>query len=144
MTSESITGREDFPDYDMFDATIASALKRLLDKHVHFRKRVSAEQQRAQKYDRFLRGRQIAPMIFEHFRATGAFESVQGLSDLFSIRLQNDDVQDFDVGWDQAPLSAVDMPSDVSLERLYKLKLKDSVQLQTVLVLYDQETVRNN
>ena len=30
------------------------------------------------------------------------------------------------------------------LEGLYKTKLQDSVQLQTVLALYDQETVRNN
>ena len=35
------------------------------------------------------------------------------------------------------------MPSDI-LEGLYKSKLQDSVQLQTVLALYDQETVRNN
>ena len=41
-------------------------------------------------------------MIYDHFLATGAYEAVQGLSDLFSIRLQNDDVQDFDVRWDQA------------------------------------------
>ena len=39
-------------------AMVASALKRLLDKHVHLRKRVCVEEQRAQKYDRFLRGRQ--------------------------------------------------------------------------------------
>ena len=89
--------RNDFPDYDMLDAMIAFALKRLLDHHVRFRKRVSVEDQRAQKYNRFLRGRQIAYMIPEHFRATGAYEAVQGHSDLFSIRLQNDDVQDFDV-----------------------------------------------
>ena len=97
MTSRSIVVRTDFPDYDMFDAMIASALKKLLT-HVHFRKRVSVEEQRAQKDDRFLRGRQISYMIYEHFRATGA----QGLSDLFKIRLQNDDVQDFDTRWDQA------------------------------------------
>ena len=36
------------------------------------------------------------------------------------------------------------MPSDVILEGLYKSKLQDSVHLQTVLALYDQETVRNN
>ena len=36
------------------------------------------------------------------------------------------------------------MPSDVILGGLYKSKLQDSVQLQTVLALYDQETVRNN
>ena len=60
----------------MLDAMIASALKRLLDKHVHFRKRVSAEEHHAQnqKYDRFLRGRQIDYMISENFRSTGAHE----------------------------------------------------------------------
>ena len=106
MTSQSTTGRRDFPDCEMLDALIASALKSLLDKHVHFPKRVSVDEQRAQKYDRFLRGRQIAYMIYEHFRATGAYAAVQGLSDFFSIRLQNDDVLDFDVRWDQALLAA--------------------------------------
>ena len=70
----------------MLDAMIASALKRLLNKHVHFRKRVSVQEQRAQNYDQFLQGRQIAYMIYEHFRATGASEAAQGLSDSFSIR----------------------------------------------------------
>ena len=36
------------------------------------------------------------------------------------------------------------MPSDVILEGLYKSKLQDPVQLQTVLALYDQETARNS
>ena len=118
MTSRSIVGRSDFADYDMLGAMIASALKRLLDKHILFRKRVSVEEHRAQTYYRFLRGRHLAYMIYEHFRATGAYEAVQGLPDLFSIRLHNDDVQDFDVRWDQARLSASDMPSDVILEGL--------------------------
>ena len=120
VTSRSIVVRTDFLDYDMLEAMIASALKRLVDKHIHFRKRVSVEEQRAQKYDRFLRGRQIACMIYEHFRANGAYEAVQGLSVLFSTSLQNDDFQDFDVRWDQALLSASDMPSEVILEGLYK------------------------
>ena len=41
-------------------------------------------------------------------------------------------------------MSASEIPSDVILEGLCKSKLQDSVQLQTVLALYDQETVRNN
>ena len=41
-------------------------------------------------------------MIYEYFRATGAYEAVQGLANLFNLRLQNDDVQDFDTRWDQA------------------------------------------
>ena len=34
-----------------------------------------------------------------HVRATGAYDAAKGLSDLFNVRLQNDDVQDFDTRW---------------------------------------------
>ena len=37
-----------------------------------------------------------------------------------------------------------EMFSDVILDRLYKSFPQDSIQLQTVLVFYDQKTVRNN
>ena len=86
MTSQPTLGRKDFTDFDMLDAMIASALKKIISS-VHFRRGVSVEEQRAQKYDRFLRGRQIAYMIYEHFRATEAHEAVQGLSDLFNFSL---------------------------------------------------------
>ena len=39
MTSRSITERHDFLDYDMLDAMIASALKKFLNTHIHFRKK---------------------------------------------------------------------------------------------------------
>ena len=100
----------------MLDAIIASALNKLLNTQSHFWKRVSVEEQRTQNSDRFLRGGQIAYIIFEYFRATGAYEAVQGLSDLFNIRLQNDDVQDFDTRWDKALLAASEMPTDMVLE----------------------------
>ena len=58
MTSRSIMERTDFLFYDMLDAMIASALLKLLNTHVHFRKRASVEEQRAQQYDRISRGRQ--------------------------------------------------------------------------------------
>ena len=83
-------------------------------------------------------------MIYEHFRATRAYEVVQGLPDLFNMSLQNDDVQDFDVRWDNALLAASDMPSVSILEGLYTSKLQNSAHLRTVMALYDQEVARNN
>ena len=65
-------------------------------------------------------------------------------SDLFNVRLQNDDVQDFDVRWDQALLPASEIPTEMALEGLYESKFQDSVQLETALALYDQETFRDN
>ena len=75
VTSRSILGRTDILVYDMLDAMLASALKKLLNTHVHFGKRVRVEEQRAQQYDPFSRERQIVCMIYEHFRATGACEA---------------------------------------------------------------------
>ena len=83
LTSRLIVVRRDFTDFDVFDAMIASALRRLLDKHIHFRKRASVEEQCAQNSDRLFRGRQIA--YTAHFRATEADEAAQGLSDLFTV-----------------------------------------------------------
>ena len=85
LTQQSNTGRRYFTDHEMRDANIASALKKLVTS-VHFRRRVSVEEQRSQTYDRFLRGRQTACMIYKYFRATGAYEAAQGLSDLFNVR----------------------------------------------------------
>ena len=97
-----------------------------------------------QKYDQFLRERQIAYMIYEYFRLTGAHEAVHGLSDLFSKSLQDDDVRDFDTRWDQAPWAASEIPTETVLEGLYKSKCQDSVQRHTVLAMHEQEDVRNN
>ena len=85
VTSRSITGQHNFPDFDMLDSMIASALKKLINTQSTFRKRASVEEQRVQNSDRFLRGRQIAYMIYEFFCATGAFETVQGLAQTRSV-----------------------------------------------------------
>ena len=59
------------PIFEVLDAKIASALNRIIQR------KVSLEEQKAQKEDRFLRGRQIAYLIYEYFRVTGANDSVE-------------------------------------------------------------------
>ena len=140
ITPKSITGT-DFPDNDELDMMMTAALKKCYDRQTHFRKKISVEEQRAQKNDRFLRGRQIAFVIYDHFRSTGSYDQIQGLSGLFSIRLGNDDIQDF-VRREQALLSASDPPSNKILEGLYFPKLQDSCQLQTLMALFNSEIRR--
>ena len=87
VTPKSITGK-DFPDSEEMDLMMASALKRFYGKQTHFRKKISVEEQRAQKDNRFLRGRQTAYLTFEYFRPTGSNDEIQGLSGLLSIKLE--------------------------------------------------------
>ena len=55
MSSSSIRGIP-MPNFEVLDARIASALNRIIH-NSHFKRRISLEEQRAQKEDRFLRGR---------------------------------------------------------------------------------------
>ena len=68
------------------------------------------DDQEAQKEDRFLRGRQIAYLIYEYFRVTGANDSVENYADLFTIVLRNGDIQEFDSKWDGILLSMTKIP----------------------------------
>ena len=126
------------PKFEVLDARIASALNRIIH-NSQFKRRISLEEQKAQKQDSFLRGRQIAYLIYEYFRVTGIHDSVENYADLFTIGLRNDDIQEFDSKWDGIVLSMTKIPPDDILEELYKLRIRGSVKLKTVLELYDLE-----
>ena len=126
------------PDFEVLDAKIASALNRIIH-NTRFKKKVSLDEQKAQKKDRLFRGRQIAYLIYEYFRVTGANDSVENYADLFTIGLRNDDIQEFDSKWDGILLSMTEIPSDDILEGLYKLRVRESEKLKTVFELYDLE-----
>ena len=78
-------------------------------------------------------------MIYEYFRVTGTHDSIENYTDLFTIVLRNDDIQEFDSKWDGILLSMTKIPHDDILEGLYKLRIRESEKLKTVLELYDLE-----
>ena len=58
----------------MLDAKIATALNKILT-ITYYKNMVHLEEQKTQKANRFLRGRQFAYMIYENIRITGTYES---------------------------------------------------------------------
>ena len=93
-TTRQIRGHRD-PNFEMLDSKIASVL------NTYFKKKVSLEERKAQMEDRFRSGKQIAHLINEYFRVTGAHEVFLDYSDLFSIASHGDDIQDFETRWDE-------------------------------------------
>ena len=136
VTSQSIRGHR-FPNFEMLDAKIASALKRIIS-NPYFG-RIRLEEQKAQTQDLFLRGRQIAHMSYEHFRVTGAHEAALDLADLFSVSKQSDDIQDSDTRQDKSLLTSSEMPKHDVQESVYKMRIRGSAQLQTVQGIYEQD-----
>ena len=141
-SSRSVCGK-DFPKFEMLDTKIASAMNKIIQ-NSQFKKKVSLEEQKApNKEDRFLRGRQIAFMIYDYFRVTGTHDTVLDYADLLSVTLHDDDVQEFDTRWDEILFSMTKIPPDDILESLYKLRIRESDQLKTVLELFEMEILQN-
>ena len=136
-SSRSIRGTHG-PDFELLDAKIASALNRIIQ-NTRFKKKVSLEEMKTPEEDRFLRGRQIAYLIYEYFWVIGAHDSVENYAALFTIVLRNDDILEFDSKWDEILLSMTQTASDDILESLYKLRIRESDKLKTVLELYNME-----
>ena len=109
----------------MLDARIASALNKIIQSS-YFKKKVGLEERKAQKEDRFLRGRQIDYMIYDYFWDTGAHDTVLNYADLFAISFCNDGVQEIDTRWDDSLLMT---------KILCKLRIRQSDQIKTVLEL---------
>ena len=127
----------------VFQCRILKRIASALDKIIHnsqFKRRISLEEQKVQKEDRFLRGRQIAYLIYDQFWVIGIHDSVENYIDLFTIVLRNDDIQEFDSKWDGILLSMTKIPHDDILEGLYKLRIRESEKLKNLLELYDVET----
>ena len=93
-SSSSIRGIS-MPNFEVLDARIASALNKIIH-NSHFKRRISLVEQKAQKEDRFLRGRQIAYLIYEYFRVTGAKILSRIMPTYLQLFFENDDIQEFD------------------------------------------------
>ena len=133
-SSPSIQGFSYFPNLEMLDARIASALNKII-KNSYCKKKVSLEEQNVQKEDQFFRGRQIAYMIYDFFRVTGAHVTVLDYADLVSITLHDDNIGEFDTRWDEILLSMTKIPSDDVVESLY-------VQIENTWVRATQHRIR--
>ena len=109
LKSSRSVADKNFPNFEVLDARIASSLNKIIH-NSHFKKKISLEEQKAQRDGRFLRGRQIAFMIYDYFRVTGAHDTVLDYADLFSVTLHDDNIQEFDTRWDEVLLSLIKIP----------------------------------
>ena len=109
MSSSSVRGFQ-MPNFEVLDAKIASALNRIIH-NTQSKRKVSLEEPKAQKEDRFLRGK--ADRLLDLRGASGSLESmnsVENYADLFTVVLRNDDIREFGSKWDEILLSMTQIP----------------------------------
>ena len=118
----------------MLDAMIASALRKLINtqfsleeahQHAVNLPKKSVEEQRAQNSDRILRGK--TNCLHERRVLScnrSIYGAVQGVADLVTVNLHNDDVQDFDVRWECTIISERNTFT-CDLGRIFQFKISE-------------------
>ena len=128
------------PNFEVLDARIASALNKIMH-NSHFKRKIILEEQKAQKEDRFLRGRtdclldlRTIPGHWNRWFCRKLHRPVHYCSSKW--RLFRNSIQ----SGTEFYCSMTKIPHDDILEELYKLRIRESEKLKTVLELYDLET----
>ena len=73
--------------------------------NLYSRKRSVWEKKKAEKKTASSEEDRSLYLIYECLRVTGANDSVENYTDLFTIVIRNDDIQEFDSKWDEFLLS---------------------------------------
>ena len=104
-TSRSILGNQ-YPDFEMLDAKIASCLKKILQ-NSHFKKKRSQSRiaKGSIRWPIPSRKTERSYDLMNIFCVTGTHVAVLDQFDLFSLSLHGDDVQGFDTRWDEVDSS---------------------------------------
>ena len=132
------------PDFEVLDARIASALNRIIH-NTQFKRKVSLEERKAQeagpfpsrKTDRLL-DRRVLP---GHWSQRFCRELCRPFFHLFfEMMIFRNSIRN----GTEFYLSITKIPSDDILEGLYKLRIRESEKLKTVLELYNMEIHQKN
>ena len=100
------------------------------------------EKQNAQQDNRFLKGRQIAYLIFGYFKIRGTGQPLLDFNDLLRIQLKNDIEQGFDTKRDEVLLSLTNALEKDLFEVLDNKQLHYSEEFKHLMASYLQDTVQ--
>ena len=86
-----------------------------------------------------LAGRQIAYLIYERFKLSTEDGAILEFEDLLQVELRGDNLRAFQNDWEFVLSGLWNLPTPGIMESLYRKQLTESVQMKSMLQLYEQE-----
>ena len=86
-----------------------------------------------------IKGRQIAWMMYKHFKLSEVDGAMLEWEELLSVELKGDNLQQFENDWGAMCLVVRELPDEKILETIYRKQLDKSDQLKRAMELYWQD-----
>ena len=123
-------------EYETLNAKIAAGSSDVL--HGEFQRKINVMEERAAIKGEMINGRQIAWMIYDHFKLTAQDGAILNFTDLQSVTLKGDNVAQFMNNWEMTLSGMNKIPTDDILESLFQSQIKKSKQLESAFALYEE------
>jgi hypothetical protein len=138
-------GREELSDpkeFALLDARIATAFGKILTGVL--KRRVKVEDDKLFSSElRYLGGREIAWMVYQHFKVTDVQGAILGIEDLVNVKLKNDNILEFLDEWDYVFCGLKEEPSATTTEEVFLARVEASSRLKSIVDLYRNDVTQN-
>ena len=104
-----------------------------------FRKMVQVKETALSDQWKMIRGRQVAWMIYKHFKLSEEDGAMLEWDELLHVHLRGDNLQQFENDWNNTILNIRELPDEVFLATLFRKQLDKSEQLKNAMALYQQD-----
>ena len=124
----SLEDLEDSENFSSLDAKLAAAISKIAQGDLS--QRINLLKDRKAHDGKYVTGRQMLFMIFEHYRISAEDGALLDLEDLMCVRLHNDDLRSFLSDWENVLTAMKDVPNVSILETLFRKQLTRSLSLK--------------
>ena len=122
--------------WETLDAKIAAGLAKIISGE--FQRQIQMMEEEAALQKKMIKGRQIAFLIYHHFKISATEGSILEFEDLLAVELKGDNLRAFLNDWESTLLGLKKRPEVDVLESLFNKQLKKSEQLKSTMALYTQ------
>ena len=112
-------------NFATLDMKIANSLWRTMPRDL--RRQVSIWDSLQEKtYNKMLNGRQLAWIIFDHFKMPEVTVRMFRLQDLMNLKLRDDSLAQYNFGWDEMLAGVQEIPAEDVMDALYSTQIQRS------------------
>jgi len=132
--TNSIEGLQGDDSSETLDAKVAAGLSSIL--HCELERQITIIEEQMGQQGNMMNGRQIAWMIYQHYKVSETEGALLCFEDLLHVSLKGDNVRAFVNEWEAVIIALKVVPEENIMESLFRRQLEAIMQLKETIALY--------